>query len=68
VDIPTIGLVLPLIRSLQEQSVASLTAATAAGNASAVVILTTARNAYVDYFADWLTNDLLLAATLLDPT
>ena len=67
-DIPTIGLVLPLIRSLQQQAVASLAAARVAGNASAVMILTSARDAYVDYFEHWVTNDLLLAATLLDPT
>jgi hypothetical protein len=68
VDIPTIGLVLPLIRSLQQQCAMSLDAARAAHNVTAVAILSDAHDAYANYFEEWASNDLLLAATLLDPT
>ena len=33
-----------------------------------MTILQKARDSYADYFVDWFDNDLLLAATLLDPT
>lgn len=37
-------------------------------NRTALAILQKARDSYADYFSEWFDNDLLLAATLLDPT
>lgn len=68
-SIPTLGRVLPSIRSLialcEKQRVA---AAADPRNADAEHILLAARDEYTAYFAEWTSNDLLLAATLIDPS
>lgn len=69
-SIPTLGLVLPSIRSLiatcERQRVAA--ASMQPANEVAERILVQARDEYTTFFADWFSNDLLLAATLVDPT